>query len=86
MINFRFSLSYMGSFFVSEHIRACRRMMPRRGRTCGVPEGVGSGIQAIEIDTQRELRQLRYRMEAMEKINSESINTSNEEESFEEEE
>ena len=60
--------------------------MPRRGRTCGVPEGVGSGIQAIEINTQRELRQLQYRMEAMEKINSESIDTSNEEESFEEEE
>ena len=60
-------------------------MMSRQGRACGVPEGVGSGIQAIEIDTQRELRQLQYRMEAMEKINSESIDTSNEEESFEEE-
>ena len=60
-------------------------MMSRQGRACGVPEGVGHGIQAIQVDTQRQLRQLRYRMEAMEKRNSESIDTNDEEESFEEE-
>ena len=39
----------------------------------------------METDTQRELRQIQARMEVMERRNSESIETNDEEESFEEE-
>ena len=59
--------------------------MQRRGRSCGVPIGHGRGRQAAEIDTQRELRELQARMEAMERKKSENTDTSDEEESSEDE-
>ena len=60
-------------------------MPPRRGQAHGVLVGGGRGRQAAETYTQRELRKLQARMEAMERRNSESIDTSDEEESSEEE-
>ena len=53
--------------------------MPRRGGAILVPEGASRERQDLEIDIQRELRQLQARMEAMERRISESIDTSDEE-------
>ena len=61
------------------------KMPPRQGQMRGVPIGHGRGRQAVETDTQRELRQLQARMEAMERKNSKNTNTSDEEESSKDE-
>ena len=58
-------------------------MMPRWGGAILVPEGASRERQALEIDTQRELRQLQARMEAMERNNLENIDTNGEEEYYE---
>ena len=53
--------------------------MPRRGRAILVLEGADRERQALEIDTQRDRRQLQVRMEAIERRISESIDNSDEE-------
>ena len=58
-------------------------MFPRQGHTRGVPVGRGRGNQSAETNTQRELRQLQARMEAMERNNSENTSTNDDEESSE---
>ena len=54
-------------------------MMPRQGQAILVPKGAGRERQALEIDTQRDRRQLQARMKAMERRILESIDTSDEE-------
>ena len=59
--------------------------MQRWGRAHGFLVGCGRGRQAVETDTERELRELQARMEAMERKNLENTDTSDEEESYENE-
>ena len=61
------------------------KMPPRQGRIHGVLVGRGRGRQTAKTYTQRELRRLQARMEAMERKNSENIDNNDEEESSEDE-
>ena len=48
-------------------------MPPRRGRIYGVPIRRGRGRQPIETEMERNMRILEERLEAMEKINIQTI-------------
>ena len=68
-----------------EDYQSWLKMPPIQGRARGVHVGAGWGTQATQTNTQRELRQLQARMEAMERIISKIINTRDEGESSKQE-